>query len=325
MLSVGEFEAQLSEYLTRHASAPQQDTPLHLSLLDLLDLYPEVGAALLKQPLSAMDAIKQVALNTFNTADVRITSLPFIEGWSLFDSLPKIEQQGRLIGVQGKITRASQRKVRRRHKTWKCQRCKLPVQLLADDTQYGQIPKPQICQAIIAEERCRHNKFDEDEDEEKNIVYEDIQECKLQEPMERLQVGKMPRTMTVVMMNELVGCCRPGDDVLVIGVLRSRWRPFRPNTRCEGEFFQSALNVNVKTSESTWNLPMDTATIMFERFWRGHANDRIGGRNVIVDAMAPEIFGMRHVKLAVLLTIIGGVSNRGEGHLLLVGDPGMDW
>ena len=89
MLSVNEFEAQLGEYFAHYMSAPKQGTPLYLSILDLLDLYPEVGAVLLKQPLPAMDSIRQVAMSTFNTADVRLTSLPFIDGWSLFDSYQK--------------------------------------------------------------------------------------------------------------------------------------------------------------------------------------------------------------------------------------------
>ncbi len=55
------------------------------------------------------------------------------------------------------------------------------------------------------------------------------------------------------------------------------------------------------------------------------------GRNVILKSICPNIFGLSTVKLAVALTLIGGVRRtnksgmqiRGESHLLLVGEPGI--
>ncbi|MCD7448000.1 hypothetical protein HAX54_036820 [Datura stramonium] len=54
------------------------------------------------------------------------------------------------------------------------------------------------------------------------------------------------------------------------------------------------------------------------------------GRNAILGGICPQVFGLFTVKLAVALTLIGGVQHvdasgikvRGESHLLLVGDPG---
>ena len=50
----------------------------------------------------------------------------------------------------------------------------------------------------------------------------------------------------------------------------------------------------------------------------------------LVASMAPQLYGLFHVKLATLLMLIGGVPRedqdgariRGEVHMLLVGDPG---
>lgn len=69
---------------------------------------------------------------------------------------------------------------------------------------------------------------------------------------------------------------------------------------------------------------------LFQEFWRAHETCPLVGRNKIVGGMCPQVYGLFLVKLAALLTLIGGVTRtdssgghiRGEVHMLLVGDPG---
>lgn len=68
----------------------------------------------------------------------------------------------------------------------------------------------------------------------------------------------------------------------------------------------------------------------FENYWESHRHSPLEGRNKILSAFCPQVFGLYVVKLAVSLVLIGGVQRvkesgtriRGESHLLLVGDPG---
>ena len=69
----------------------------------------------------------------------------------------------------------------------------------------------------------------------------------------------------------------------------------------------------------------------FSEYWENYKDFPLEGRNRILSAFCPQVFGLYVVKLAVSLALIGGVQRikesgtriRGESHLLLVGDPGM--
>ena len=44
--------------------------------------------------------------------------------------------------------------------------------------------------------------------------------------MQRLDVGTIPRSLVVVLEDDLVDKCKPGDDVTVTGVVLRRWQNF---------------------------------------------------------------------------------------------------
>lgn len=52
----------------------------------------------------------------------------------------------------------------------------------------------------------------------------DYQEIKVQELIQNLGVGTIPRCMWVVLENDLVDTCKPGDDVTICGIVLRRWK-----------------------------------------------------------------------------------------------------
>ena len=53
----------------------------------------------------------------------------------------------------------------------------------------------------------------------------DYQEIKVQEQVQKLAVGTIPRSMWVVLEDDLVDVCKAGDDVTICGTVMRRWRP----------------------------------------------------------------------------------------------------
>ncbi|RVW64391.1 putative DNA helicase MCM9 [Vitis vinifera] len=86
-----------------------------------------------------------------------------------------------------------------------------------------------------------------------------------------------------------------------------------------------------RTNELRSDMDIPEEVIMkFKQFWSDFKDTPLKGRNAILRGICPQVFGLFTVKLAVALTLIGGVQHvdasgtkvRGESHLLLVGDPG---
>lgn len=53
---------------------------------------------------------------------------------------------------------------------------------------------------------------------------QDYQEIKVQELIQDLGVGAIPRSMWIVLEHDLVDSCKPGADVTISGVVMSRWK-----------------------------------------------------------------------------------------------------
>nr|CAB3470016.1 unnamed protein product [Digitaria exilis] len=174
---------------------------------------------------------------------------------------------------------------------------------------------------------CASSSFQVVED---SIICHDYQEIKIQENVQLLGVGSIPRSMPVILMDDLVDTIKPGDDVIVTGILSARWSPDTKDVRSNLDPMLIANYVR-RTNELKSDVDIPHETIEdFENFWKEHKDTPLEGRNLILGGICPQIFGLFTVKLAVALTLIGGVQHvdasgtkvRGEPHMLLIGDPG---
>ncbi|CAK0900840.1 unnamed protein product, partial [Prorocentrum cordatum] len=142
----------------------------------------------------------------------------------------------------------------------------------------------------------------------------DYQELRLHDT-EALGSAFEPRFATVALTQDLVGSVLPGDRAVVVGVVRSRWRPPVAGRQIEMQLVIEASSVRRLSSEELQRPP--DAAAGFEGFWAAHRQDEFEGRQRLVEAAAPGISGAEAAKLALLLAVVGGApaapSTRGEG------------
>ena len=155
--------------------------------------------------------------------------------------------------------------------------------------------------------------------------------------MERLALGCVPRSVSVILEADLVDKYTAGDDVVVVGQVLRQWKPVVAGARCAVDIAIRANSVTCLDAGKCEDRRLsENDKISFLSFWKhyrcpdSNMRSEMMARNLIVKSMCPQLYGLFYVKLAVLLTLIGGTATREQGglrrrqqsHLLLVGDPG---
>lgn len=238
----------------------------------------------------------------------------------------RVKDIGRLITIKGTVIRSGAIKLLEGERLYECSKCKFRFKVHPDLETCNSIQQPTSCPSQRTKP-CPGTSF---HSVEGTTVCHDYQEIKIQENVQMLGVGSVPRSLSVVLKDDLVDTVKAGDDIVVTGLLFAKWRQLIKDVRCDLELM---LLANFIRKSNEFRLAEDISEEVlgqFQQFWDQYKGNPFKGRNAILQSICPQIFGLYTVKLAVALTLIGGVQHvdasgtrvRGETHLLLVGDPG---
>lgn len=260
------------------------------------------------------------------TLHARITGLPVCPELTRV-TVPRSRDVGHFLSLTGTVIRTSVAKVLESQRDYMCSKCRHVFPVRADFQQHYSLAPPVVCPGSAD---CLSVRFTCLSAGAQPAVCSDYQEVKVQEQVQRLSVGSVPRSVVVVLEDDLVDSCKSGDEVTVFGVVCLRWRPFSEGSPCEVELVLRANNIEVKNQQQVAALLGNDIHKEFEEYWKNQGHDPLTGRNTILLSLCPQVFGMFVVKLAVALVLAGGVQRtdssgtriRGECHMLLVGDPG---
>jgi len=156
--------------------------------------------------------------------------------------------------------------------------------------------------------------------------YKDHQTMSVQEMPEKAPAGQLPRSVDIIVDNDLVDKAKPGDRVQVIGSYRCM--PGKQGGYTTGSFrtVLIANNVVLLSKEVTPNITGDDV-LKCKKF----AKQKGQVFELLAKSLAPSIHGHEYVKKALLCQLLGGVEKnlpngtrlRGDINVLLMGDPSV--
>ncbi|WCJ27378.1 DNA replication licensing factor MCM3 [Euphorbia peplus] len=156
--------------------------------------------------------------------------------------------------------------------------------------------------------------------------YKDHQTLSMQEVPENASPGQLPRTVDIIVEDDLVDSCKPGDRVAVVGIYKAL--PGRSKGSVNGVFRTVLIANNVSLLNKEANAPVyspDDLKNIKKIAEREDAFDLLG------NSLAPSIFGHSWIKKAVVLLMLSGVEKnlkngthlRGDINMMMVGDPSV--
>ncbi|MGE5187441.1 MAG: minichromosome maintenance protein MCM, partial [Betaproteobacteria bacterium] len=226
-------------------------------------------------------------------------------------------QMSKLVMIEGIVVRATPVRPMVQVAAFKCKRCGTMNQV----EQTGQFLKaPAVC---MAPDCGRDGPFEFTQEESTFI---DSQDLRLQEKPEDLPPGQLPRTLAVKLVgDEIVDLARPGDHVSLVGIVRA----FAPSLMGMRKLRTFILQVDANSIEVLGKEPETSPPTPEEEAIILELSKDPEVHKKIRSSIAPSIFGLDHIKEAIMYLLFGGVSKslpdvnvRGEMNALIIGDPG---
>jgi DNA replication licensing factor MCM3 len=159
-------------------------------------------------------------------------------------------------------------------------------------------------------------------------VYRDHQTISIQEMPERAPAGQLPRSVDVIMDDDLVDRVKPGDRVQLVGIYRSLGSRNAGSGSATFRTLILANNVILLSSKSGGGIAQVSITDTdIRNINKISKNKRVF--EMLSQSLAPSIYGHDYIKKAILLLLLGGQEKnlengthlRGDINILMVGDP----
>ena len=228
----------------------------------------------------------------------------------------------KLVSISGMVVRSSEVKPLAKKVAYKCTNCNTVTEAQLKGLV---MRKPVKCAA------CSEKELEMDPE---NSLFIDFQMVRLQELPEDLPAGQLPHYIEVTVMSDLVDQCRPGDRIILTGIIRIEQEQLAPQAKTS--LFRLRMEGN--NIEYLGGRAGSKDTRYVERIMISTEDERqirtIASKpdayEKLIASFAPHIYGHEPIKEAILLLIVGSVTKkledgstrRGDINVLLVGDPG---
>ena len=303
---------------------------LIVDYIDLDSYNPILAKEITHKPDEYLEAFNEAALSVLREIhpdyeqEIREKIRVRIGNYTVQKGLREINADliNKLVSISGMVVRSSEVKPLAKKVAYKCMNCNTVTEAQLKGLV---MRKPVKCAA------CSEKELEMDPE---NSLFIDFQMVRLQELPEDLPAGQLPHYIEVTVMSDLVDQCRPGDRIILTGIIRieqeqlalqAKTSLFR--LRMEGNNIEYlGGRAGSKDTRSVERIMISTED---ERQIRTIAS-KPDAYEKLIASFAPHIYGHEPIKEAILLLIVGSVTKRledgstrrGDINLLLVGDPG---
>jgi replicative DNA helicase Mcm len=307
---------------------------LHYVVIDYNDLVSnrEIEIKFEEQADKILDAFKraiteilrerfpQYAEKIKNEIRARITNYPIQR------SIRQINAEiiSKMTSISGMVVRASEIKPLAKELVYVCPEGHITNIILERGLR---ISPPMKC----SHDKCTHRELGIESESSKFI---DFQIVRLQELPEDLPPGQLPHYIDVTVKQDLVDNARPGDRIILTGIVRIEQDPI-PGAKTNNALYRLRIDGNnieflggrgTKTSRS---IEREEISLEEEKIIKS-LSESSDIYNKLINSFAPHIHGHSLIKEAILLLIVGstkkilvdGTKIRGDINIFLVGDPG---
>ncbi|KAL4273190.1 hypothetical protein GQ457_13G019050 [Hibiscus cannabinus] len=297
---------------------------LEIDYKQFISVHPNIAIWLADAPQSVLEVMEDVAQrvvfdlhpnykNIHQKIYVRITNLP------IYDQIRDIRQihLNTMVRIGGVVTRRSGVFPQLQQVKYDCNKCGSILgpffQNSYSEVKVGSCPE---CQS--------KGPFTVNVEQ---TVYRNYQKLTLQESPGTVPAGRLPRYKEVILLNDLIDCARPGEEIEVTGIYTNNF-DMSLNTKNGFPVFATVVEANYVTKKqdlfSAYKLTQEDK----EDIERLAKDPQIGER--IIKSIAPSIYGHEDIKTAIALAMFGGQEKnvegkhrlRGDINVLLLGDPG---
>jgi replicative DNA helicase Mcm len=305
-------------------------TSLVVDYIDFDTFKPELAKLITNEPDEMFDAFNKAIFNVLyeihpdyaneiqNNIKVRMGN------YTVQKSLREINAEviNKLVGVSGMVVRSSEVKPLAKKIGYRCLNC-------------SEITEAQLRGLVLKQPlkcgKCSEKELEMDPD---TSIFIDFQMVRLQELPEDLPAGHLPHYLEVTIIGDLVDQCRPGDRILLTGIVRieqeqlsQQFKTSLFRLRMEGnniEYLGGRTADKDNRTIERLEINSEDEKHIFALSRKNNAYD------ILISSYAPHVYGHEVIKEVILLLIVGsvtkrldyGTARRGDINVLLVGDPG---
>eukprot|EP00923_Selenidium_pygospionis_P034272 GHVN01059814.1.p1 GENE.GHVN01059814.1~~GHVN01059814.1.p1 ORF type:complete len:630 (-),score=95.23 GHVN01059814.1:1008-2897(-) len=231
---------------------------------------------------------------------------------------------GSMAKMEAIITRVSSVKPRLQVAYYRCNDCNVEAYQPVEGSNF--MPHSQCSSATCQRKRTKG-------DLRMNIrgsKFVKYQEVKCQEPTYQVPQGSVPRSVNIIVEGPNTRQLKPGMSVTLGGVLQPNekvgYNAYRQGSVCDTFFSVHSIDVHKKGYGEDLELSREEMNELLAKY----LNDSKLYEKLAY-SIGAEIHGHSDVKKALLLMLVGGVTEnfgdgmkiRGDIHILLMGDPGV--